>query len=139
VTGTASVGSARDQYVPDFLRKEIKMKRITTAAAAAGAASMALALAIGASTASAAPGAPDKTQLKASCVVGETMSVKAAPKGTVQVDYWSGYTLTSVEKPRYAVPTYGHIGAGDWVYAFAMDKDGYVLAQNMHVLCTLPE
>ena len=104
-------------------------RRMTAGLAAVAIAGLALA---GAAPASADP----STTLRAQCHLGGEMFVTGVPKGTHHVDYWSAYTVSSSQGPRFAVPTYSWLVNGDWVYAFAMASDGTtVLAQNLHVVC----
>ncbi len=110
----------------------MKMKNLTRASVIATAATMGLLSVVGGSPASAEP----STVLRAQCHLGGQMFVTGAPKGTHHVDYWSGYTVTSSESPRFAAPVYPWLENGDWIYAFAMASDGTtVLAQNLHVVC----
>jgi hypothetical protein len=115
------------------------MKRLITSAVAATALSVALLTSAGVTAASADQGLPD---LKAQCHLGGEMFISGVPKGTTQVDYYSGFfgTVTSTKGPRFAAPAYGPpVGAGDWIYAFALDQNGNVLAQNHHVVCKVTD
>lgn len=95
-------------------------------------ASVALVGVVGSVPASAKP----SNELRAQCHIGGEMFITGAPKNTHHVDYWSGYTVTSSQGPRFAAPTYEWLEEGDWIYAFAMASDNTtVLAQNLHVVC----